>query len=160
VAENGHGTPDRIENRATQPSTLHVIPCHHFEGENIMSRRTISYLFALALIMATLVACSPTSASTTNSESQVVNTSSTTTNSNTAVSNTVSAGAGAVSVAEAVAENSASHDDAADYVWDNSTSTQIILNGSTTTTNGTGVTVTGNIATITSAGTYNRHYPG
>lgn len=119
-----------------------------------MSRRTISYLFALALILATLVACSPTSASTTNSESQVVNTSSTTTGSNVAVSSTVSAGAGAVSVAEAVAENSASHDDAADYVWDNSTSTQIILNGSTITTNGTGVTVTGNIATITSAGTY------
>lgn len=119
-----------------------------------MSRRTISYLFALALILATLVACSPASASTTSGESRVVNTSSTTTDSDVAVGSTVSAGARAVSVAEAVAENSASHDDAADYVWVNSTATQIVLNGSTITTNGTGVTVANNIATITSAGTY------
>lgn len=60
----------------------------------------------------------------------------------------------ASSVAEALAEDSNLHDDAEDYLWDNSSVISIQLNGDSITIDGNGVTVEGSIATITSAGTY------
>jgi trimeric autotransporter adhesin len=55
---------------------------------------------------------------------------------------------------EALKENCATHESAADYVWENSTLVGITLTGNSATVNGSGATVSGNIITITSAGNY------
>ena len=64
------------------------------------------------------------------------------------------AAAGADSGAEAVVENADTHDSAEDDVWDGSEAIRIVLNGSSITAGGEGVTVDGSRATITAAGTY------
>jgi hypothetical protein len=60
----------------------------------------------------------------------------------------------AASAAEALAANSETHDDAEDYVWEESAVIPITLNGDSIVVDGAGVTVDGSTATITSAGTY------
>jgi hypothetical protein len=50
--------------------------------------------------------------------------------------------------------NSGTHDDEADYIWDESAVISIALSDSSITSDGAGVTVNGSVATITSAGTY------
>ncbi|MDD3643591.1 MAG: carbohydrate-binding domain-containing protein [Candidatus Krumholzibacteria bacterium] len=57
-------------------------------------------------------------------------------------------------VAEAMAENSADHEEAGDYTWDPAEATAITLGGDTIIVEGTGVSVDGTKATIDSAGTY------
>lgn len=118
-----------------------------------MGKKTILYLLALAFILGTLVACSlnlePTSTSS-ESGSTVV----TVNDTSVSASSILSAVAGADSVATAEAANSASHDDATDYVVDDAAATQISLNGTSITANGPGVTIADSTATITSAGTY------
>ncbi len=57
-------------------------------------------------------------------------------------------------VTDALAENSATHDDEADYIWNENSVVSITLSDSTITTDGSGVTVNGSVATITSSGTY------
>ena len=64
------------------------------------------------------------------------------------------AGAGAASAAQALAENSATHEDAADYLWDESAVIQIELEGNSISAGGAGVAVDGSLATITASGTY------
>ena len=64
------------------------------------------------------------------------------------------AGAGAASAAEAMAENSETHEDAADYTWDESVEIPVTLTGSAINTGGAGVVVDGSTATIQAAGTY------
>ncbi|MBN1967254.1 MAG: carbohydrate-binding domain-containing protein [Anaerolineae bacterium] len=51
-------------------------------------------------------------------------------------------------------ENSETHDDAGDYVWDEAAVVEIALNGDSISVDGTGATVTGSVVTITAAGTY------
>lgn len=58
------------------------------------------------------------------------------------------------SIADALAENIGDHEDAQDYVWNNSDINKIILNGNSITVNGTGATANANEVTITSSGTY------
>jgi len=60
-----------------------------------------------------------------------------------------------VSAIDILAKNEAGHEAETDYSWDDATATQIILNDSAITVDGEGVTVAGNTATITAAGTYN-----
>jgi hypothetical protein len=57
-------------------------------------------------------------------------------------------------VIDAQSANSETHDDEADYVWDESTEITITLSDTAITSDGAGVAVNGSIATITSAGTY------
>ena len=109
-----------------------------------MGKRTILTFLALALMLATLMACSANDATTTTSHAAANDTS----------TSTINVAASADSVASATAANSVSHDSAADYVVDESTATHISLNGTAITAEGTGVTITGSTATITSAGTY------
>lgn len=59
-----------------------------------------------------------------------------------------------ITMDEAAATHTASHENEADYLWDESQVTSIVLAGDTITVQGTGVTVDGRIATITSGGTY------
>ncbi len=109
-------------------------------------KKIITTLIALALIF-TLTACtgSPVDVVTIIGADEAQST----TNEETTVSSTA-----APSVAEAQAENSNVHDDAEDYVLNDSELTQITLNGSTITVSGNGVSVDGSTATITAAGTY------
>lgn len=106
-----------------------------------MVKRTIFTFFALALILATLVACTANSNTTSTSNAA-------------ATTSTANVAASAASVAAATAANSVSHDSAADYVVDESVATHISLNDTAITADGPGVTITGHTATITSAGTY------
>jgi hypothetical protein len=53
-----------------------------------------------------------------------------------------------------LADNQASHEESSDYVWDVTKVVPITLSGTTISATGAGVTVSGNKATITSAGTY------
>jgi len=57
-------------------------------------------------------------------------------------------------VIDAFASNSKTHDDEADYIWDESAEISIILSDNAITTDGTGIEVNGSVVTITSAGTY------
>lgn len=65
-----------------------------------------------------------------------------------------SSAVGTTTVATAAAENSADHDDADDYIWDEASVIQITLSGDTISAAGDGVKVDGSTATITTAGTY------
>lgn len=67
---------------------------------------------------------------------------------------TTEATAVAVTVSEALADNSATHDNPDDYMWDESESVPITLNGDSIAADDNGVTVDGSTATITAAGTY------
>ena len=64
------------------------------------------------------------------------------------------AGAGAASAEEAMAENSKTHEDAADYTWDESDEIPVELNGTSIRAGGQGVSVEGSVATIHASGTY------
>ena len=55
---------------------------------------------------------------------------------------------------EAAAENSAPHDLAEDYLWDEAAVTEVALGGDSARAEGGGVTVDGNTVTVTRAGTY------
>ena len=59
-----------------------------------------------------------------------------------------------VTVVEVQADNSQTHADAENEVWESSAVTPIVLNGDSITATADGVTVDGSIATIASAGTY------
>jgi hypothetical protein len=113
-------------------------------------KKTITLLMTLLLIVA-LTACSgagiATVANVNEAQSPIVT-------SDDAAGTSAEAVIGAGSVAEALAENSETHDDAGDYVWESSAAVPIILNGNSITADGDGVTVEGSTATITSAGTY------
>lgn len=62
--------------------------------------------------------------------------------------------AGDATAAQALAENSQTHADPGDTVWDEAEVVAITLDGAAITTGGAGVTVDGSRATITAAGTY------
>jgi hypothetical protein len=109
-------------------------------------KRIITFLITLLLII-TLSACSVSQAATSTGVTPVQNT-------NTTSSEGTVASTAAVSVADASAENSATHEDAQDYVWDAAQVVPITLNGDSITVNGNGVVIDGSKATITSAGTY------
>ena len=47
------------------------------------------------------------------------------------------------------------HEDSTDYIWDSSAELNIVLNGSSATSDAKGVTISGGVITITAAGTYN-----
>ncbi len=66
----------------------------------------------------------------------------------------LSADTGADAATAAAVENADTHDSADDGVWDSSEAIPIVLNGSSITAGGVGVTVDGSKATITAAGTY------
>jgi hypothetical protein len=101
-------------------------------------QKTIATITTLILVL-TLTACSASSAETLSGES----------------SNTTTVSAtGAATVSEALAENSAVHEDASDYTWEDAVVIAITLNGDSMRVDGEGVTVDGNTATITAAGTY------
>lgn len=104
-------------------------------------------LFVTFLLIFTLTACSANTAETTAvvNEAQVLNVASTETTATPSESQ---------SATEVVAENSALHEDAQDYVWDASAVIPILLNGDSISAEGQGVTVDGSTATITAAGTY------
>ena len=126
-----------------------------------MNRKNTIILWIAALLLFLLVACGTSSTTATSTTEQAANSADTavTTLTN-AVTNAViedsavSEDAGAQSVTEAAAANSATHDDAEDYVLDDAQTVQITLNGSTITADNPGVTVDGSTATITAAGTY------
>jgi hypothetical protein len=61
---------------------------------------------------------------------------------------------GAVSVTDALAQNSETHEDPQDTVWDATSVIPILLNGNSIHVEGEGVSVDGSRATITSAGDY------
>jgi len=58
-------------------------------------------------------------------------------------------------LADALANNFTDHENAADYTWDESDETEIVLNGTSITVNGEGASVKGSIVTITGGGNYN-----
>ncbi len=103
--------------------------------------------FVTFLLIFTLTACSANTAETTAAvnEAQTLNVASTETTTTPLESQ---------SATEVVAENSALHEDAQDYVWDASAVIPILLNGDSISAEGQGVTVDGSTATITAAGTY------
>ncbi|MCB9133837.1 MAG: carbohydrate-binding domain-containing protein [Anaerolineales bacterium] len=57
-------------------------------------------------------------------------------------------------VVEVLAENSESHEDAEDYQYDSTSAVQIVLSGETISADKNGVSIAGNVATITRAGVY------
>lgn len=67
---------------------------------------------------------------------------------------TATPAAASSSSATGTAEQSATHDEVEDYVWDSGAVVPISLNGSAITSDGDGVTIEGSTATITAAGTY------
>lgn len=69
-------------------------------------------------------------------------------------SETITSNTGAASVGEVLAENSPTHEDAADYVWDSSTVVPVTLNGYSIESAGDGLVIDGTTISITSAGTY------
>ncbi len=109
-------------------------------------KKRILFLVTFLLIF-TLTACSANAAETTAvvNEAQTLNVASTETTATPSESQ---------SATEVVAENSALHEDAQDYVWDASAVIPILLNGDSISAEGQGVTVDGSTATITAAGTY------
>jgi hypothetical protein len=56
--------------------------------------------------------------------------------------------------AEITTQNSATHEDTQDYIWDSASVVPIVLTGNAITATGDGVTINGSIAMVTSAGTY------
>jgi hypothetical protein len=115
--------------------------------------KQIRRLIITLVLALTLVACSVVGSVTTSDTSSAI--SSNTTSSSTTTSQAISVATAATSVDEALAENSETHENAEDYVWDSSTETAIVLNGDSITISGDGVSVDGSKATITSPGTYN-----
>jgi len=57
-------------------------------------------------------------------------------------------------IADALAENAADHEVAADYTYDASSATTIALNGTSVTVSGDGATAAGSIVTVSAPGTY------
>ncbi len=114
-----------------------------------MKRTALATLVAVAL-----AACSSTGATTYTTS----NTTSSLAQSDTAISNASSStavGAGASSVADAQSANAETHESADDYVTpDLAGTTTITLNGDSIAVDGVGATVSGNTATIQSAGVY------
>ena len=105
--------------------------------------------FTTLMLVIVLTACSAATASTeviTAAQSNKITASSSETNfSSTATSESVSIDQ---------TENSKTHDDPEDTVYDISQSVAITLNGDSISSDGTGVSITGTTATITAAGTY------
>ncbi len=58
------------------------------------------------------------------------------------------------SVADVSAENCATHEESADYIWDSSSVMSIVLNGNSITENTAGASTSGSKLTISAAGTY------
>lgn len=108
--------------------------------------------FITLLLIFTMAACSSTakvadtSAVATQSVEVAADTSVQTT--------TVAASTTSVSAAAASADLSTTHESAEDYTWDAASETAVALNGDAIVVSGAGVTATGSIATITSAGNY------
>ena len=116
-----------------------------------MYKQKKSFLWAIALMLLMLVACSAATESTTATQTTtVVNTSSTaiTSNGKTAVSPTP------ITIDEAAASHTTSHEDAGNYFWDESQVTTIVLAGDSIAVEGSGVSVDGRTATITRGGAY------
>jgi hypothetical protein len=110
-------------------------------------KRAVVFFLSILLIL-TLAACTAAPAVSSAGSAQVQNT---TGSAASAASPTPAAPA---TVAEALAENSQVHQEAADYTWDSASVTAIVLNGSTITAQGKGVSINGSTATLTAAGTY------
>ncbi len=108
-----------------------------------MNKHKLKTWLAWLVAVALLAACQASPATTASTQA---------TTSDTVV--TTEATAVAVSVAEALADNSETHDNSEDYVWDDSESVPITLNGDSITADNDGVIVDGTTVTITAAGTY------
>lgn len=118
-------------------------------------KKAIGYLTLLILILIS-TACAgnstlPASTSAGTAQEAAVTTSTDAGDSATPLAATPASSA---SAAEALAENSPTHDNPEDYVWDSSAATSITLNGDSIAVDGKGVTVQGTQAVILSAGTY------
>lgn len=121
-------------------------------------RHTIR-LIATGLLVLMLAACSvsqveTTTGVTTAQSAPIAAADTTTTDSTSATATTSPTTVAASSAAAALAEKSATHDAAEDYVWDSSAVIPIVLNGDTITVDNNGVSVDGSTATISAAGTY------
>lgn len=117
-----------------------------------MYKQKKSFLWAVALMLLMLVACSAATEPTTAAQTDaVVNTSSTaiTSSGKTAVSPTTP-----ITINEAAANHTTSHEDPENYLWDESQVTTIVLAGDSIAVEGSGVSVDGRTATITRGGAY------
>ncbi len=129
-----------------------------------MKKKDMAFLLVCALVLSMLAACgggSTLAVSTTEpvQKSTVAVDTGTSTGVDSAAEATAGTGeatgdTGTSVATEAVVENAETHDSAEDDVWDSSEAIQIVLNGSSITAGGEGVTVDSGRATITAAGTY------
>jgi len=108
-----------------------------------MRNQKIMLLLACVLISLLLVSCG-----------DLLNSSGTGQTENNGTSDITDSSGRSDTVISTLAANGASHEDAADTVWNSSDVIPIVLNGSSITADSAGVTVSGTTATITAAGTY------
>lgn len=108
-------------------------------------------LFITTLVFS-LASCSAGQVQTTTTKSEAQNSTVASVDTGTTSTETTAV---SVSAVEALSNNSETHEDAQDYVWESSTEIPITLNGDSIVSTVEGVTVDGSTATITSAGTYN-----
>lgn len=115
-------------------------------------KRNLITTIAILLVVA-LSACSSQASTIDEASTSIVEPTTQTSATNTTDKDTSAA------VSEAVltvtAGNSETHEDAEDYIWDSTSVISITLNGDSITTNSPNVSIEGNHAVITSAGTYN-----
>ncbi|MBI5029548.1 MAG: carbohydrate-binding domain-containing protein [Chloroflexi bacterium] len=113
----------------------------------MIKTKTIA-LLVYVLLLSTLGACgTPTTGLPTNG--QIVSSPA-----NQATPTKASSSSTASTAARVVVGNAKTHEDSADYTWDSSKASRITLQGNSITPSGTGVTVVGSKATITSPGTF------
>ncbi|MEQ9442134.1 MAG: carbohydrate-binding domain-containing protein [Cyclobacteriaceae bacterium] len=105
-----------------------------------MRKRELLFVLVSALFLSILVACQEDSLSPGGEDEEVDNSTE-----DVATEDTI---------AEATAENGGDHDNAADYSWDSSDATQIVLNGNSISVEGSGASVNGSVVTITASGNY------
>lgn len=109
--------------------------------------KKFGFILLLAVMILSLAGCSA-------SDLPAASQSSTVQGSTGSSTEPITATDGAQSVAEAQAENSALHEDEADYSWDSASAIQIELNGDAIGADATGVKVDGSTVTLAVAGTY------
>ncbi len=114
--------------------------------------KLIMLLGCIVALVILVAACAGRSAQTISATEPVTTSAVTTT---TAAATTIVAPA---AVTDILAANETDHDAETDYMWEDAAVTQISLRESAISVAGAGVTVAGNIATITAAGTYSLNY--
>jgi hypothetical protein len=117
--------------------------------------KKITELLMTLILIFTLAACSVSSptAATSSSAGQSTSASAVQTTPKVVASTKVASTASTSTVAAPI-QNSKTHEEASDYLYDTATVIPITLNSDSITTSGTGVTISGSTATITAAGTY------